>query len=59
MDSSTLALHRSLLRLLKGSIKAYEVWIDEQHQNAMVDRLKLVRGATVSPSVDTTTGRGA
>lgn len=30
MTASTINLHRTLIRLLKGAIKAYEAWVNEQ-----------------------------
>lgn len=40
MDTSTLTLHTTLLRLLKGSISAYETWIAEQQALLVVESLK-------------------
>jgi hypothetical protein len=60
MDSSTLIFHRQLLRFLKGACSAYEKWIVDQSEVAIVDRLKQVRRNAVASSdanddVDTTT----
>jgi hypothetical protein len=30
MSPATLTFHRSVIRLLKGIIKAYETWVDAQ-----------------------------
>lgn len=55
MDTSTLTLHRSLLRLVKGAVSAYERWVADQSDDAIADRLKLVRRNSAPNDVDTNT----
>jgi len=52
MDTSTLALHRSLLRLVKGAVTAYEKWVEDQRDDAIADCLKRVRGHSTANDVD-------
>jgi hypothetical protein len=40
MDSSTLTLHRELLRLVKGAATVYAKWLAEQEALLIVESLK-------------------
>jgi hypothetical protein len=55
MDSSTLALHRSVLRSIKGIVKAYEAWLDTQLDDAALGRLKALRRQATPHDIDTKT----
>lgn len=47
MDSSTLTLHRALLRQAKGMLSAYETWIGEQQVDAIAEHLKQTRAELI------------
>jgi hypothetical protein len=60
VDASTLRFHQQLIRFLKGMLTAYEKWIADQGDAAVVNCLKQVRRNAVASSdenddVDTTT----
>lgn len=38
MKSSTRQLHMTLIRLLKGCLKAWERWVFEQHEVSVEDK---------------------
>lgn len=40
MDASTVQFHRALVRHLKGALKSYQRWIDEQVETATLGALK-------------------
>jgi hypothetical protein len=53
MDSSTLALHRKLIRLFKGCLSAYEAWLSEQSEKTMVETLKAKRTTLTRERIET------
>ncbi len=53
MNASTIALHRSLVRLAKGMLKAYETWLSDQTAEVMTAQLKRERVAFTETDDDT------
>jgi hypothetical protein len=52
MDAATLQLHRSLLRLVKGCVKSYEEWVEQQSEDSMVEGLREIKKKYSPPSLD-------
>lgn len=54
MDASTVQFHRELLRHLKGALKSYQRWIDEEAQDLTVESLKRKKSALANAPLEST-----